>query len=130
VRPRPAVLGLAAILLLAGCGGGETFSAGDLVSQLNDHGAGLALGEQLPSTREGIELYGLRFSNQVAGDAEASGGSLTITADSDAGAAEYQRCQSAGSLICFRADNAVITFEGELPAADRSRLAAALRSLD
>jgi hypothetical protein len=127
---RGAALGsAAAIAILAGCGGDDTFSADELVGELNDNGAGLELDDQLPSSRQGIELYGLRFADQGSGEAEAVGGSLTITPDADAGLEEYGRCQSAGSLICFRADNAVLIFEGELPAGDRARLAAALEAL-
>jgi hypothetical protein len=120
---------------MVACGDDQTYTADGLVSELNDHGAGLEMGEALPSNREGIDLRGLRFATDPsaalkAGGAEEGGsGSLTITPDADAGLAEYQRCESAGALVCFRADNAVLIFEDELAAADRARLASALQAI-
>jgi hypothetical protein len=120
---------------IAACGDDTTYTADELVSGLNDHGAELELGETLPSNREGIDLRGLRFAAdpsaalKAGGEAEGGSGSLTITPDADAGLAEYQRCESAGALVCFRADNAVLIFEDELGAADRARLASALQAI-
>jgi hypothetical protein len=50
------------------------------------------------------------------------GGTLAITADADAGLAEYERCENAVTLLCFRAANAVLFFESSLDPADRARL--------
>ena len=52
-----------------------------------------------------------------------------MTADSNAALAEYRRCEAAVSLICFRAANAVLIFEGALAPADVARVEAALRAL-
>jgi hypothetical protein len=125
---------LATAACLAACGE-QGFTADELVGELNDHGAGLELGEALPSTRDGIELHALRFATDPAaalnaeGEAEGGSGSITITSDADAGLAEYQRCEGAGALVCFRAANAVLIFEDEVPADDRARLATALRAV-
>jgi hypothetical protein len=90
----------ALILSFGACGDDQTYTARRLVSELNDHGAALELGEELLSSRDGIEPHALR-------SAEGASGSVTITPDRDAGRAEYERCRSAGPLVCFHAENAV-----------------------
>jgi hypothetical protein len=93
------------------------------------------LGEPLDIEREGAEAHEVSFEEAGAVHAdEASehghgGGTLTITADPDAGLAEYQRCESAATLLCFRAANAVLFFESSLDPADRVRLEQALRQM-
>jgi hypothetical protein len=118
VSRRAAVLAWAAALALASCGDDEP-TAEELVAELNDHGAGLELGVPLRSEREGYEIRAL-------GVGDVSGGSITITPGTDAGAAEFERCRSAGLLVCFRAGNAVLIFEDELTARDRARIESAL----
>ena len=124
-----------AVTALAGCGGGErTFSAEELVEEANASGAELVLGEPLSSTREGAEVRELSFEEHAEPDAgEAAhahgGGTLAIMGDAEAGLAEYERCESAATLLCFRASNAVLLFEGELEPAQRAGLERALRAL-
>jgi hypothetical protein len=101
--------------------GDQNFTADELIGELNDHGARLELGEPLFSARDGIEPFALR-------SAESASGSVTITPDRDAGLAEYERCRSAGALVCFRADNAALIFE-ELAPDERARLASALEAI-
>jgi hypothetical protein len=117
---RIAVVALASVALAA-CGD-SGFDAEELVADLNDHGTDLELGEPLRSEREGYDVRAL-----AAG--EASGGSLTITPDADAGLDEYRRCESSVDLICFRVANAVLIFEHELARADQARIADALRAV-
>jgi hypothetical protein len=130
-----AVTALAITASLAACGDDQTYTADELVSQLNDHGAGLELGEDLPFSREGLEVHALRFAADpsaplpAGGEEEGGSGSLTITEDADAGLAEFQRCEGAGAFVCFRADNAVLIFEDELGSGQRSRLASALSAI-
>jgi hypothetical protein len=124
----------AALALWVTACGDQNYTADGLVSELNDHGAELELGESLTSSREGIDVYALRFATDSSaalngGEEEGGSGSLTITPDADAGVAEYQRCESAGALVCFRADNAVLIFEDELGPGDRERLESALEAL-
>jgi hypothetical protein len=123
-----------AVLFWAAACGDQDYTADELVTDLNDHGAALELGEALPSARDGIDVYALRFPTDPSaalkgGDEEGGGGSLTITPDADAGLAEYQRCESAGTLVCFRADNGVLMFEDKLGAEERDRLASALEAI-
>jgi hypothetical protein len=130
-----AVIALAVTGGLAACGDDQTYAAEELVSALNDHGAGLELGEDLPFSREGLDVRALRFAGEpsapvpAGGEEEGGSGSLTITEDADAGLAEFQRCEQAGAFVCFRADNAVLIFEDELAPADRARPASALDAI-
>lgn len=123
-------------LALAGCGDGErTFSAQELVEQANANGAGLELGDALETSREVAEVREVTFveagephDDEIA-QHEHGGGTLTITTDAEAGLAEYERCESAATLLCFRASNAVLFFEASLDPADRTRLEDALRAM-
>jgi hypothetical protein len=121
------LLACVATFALAACGD-DTFTAADLVAELNEHGAALELGEALPTSREGIEIYSLEFAQHELGE-HGGHGSLTITPDDESGLAEYERCR-AGGLVCFRAANAVLLFEDEVEPADRARLEAALGALE
>lgn len=58
-----------------------------------------------------------------------AGGTLTITPDASAGIAEYERCEQAVSLICYRAENAVLFFEDVLSAEEQERISAALHGI-
>ena len=93
---------LAIALALGGCGGERTFEADELVDELNDDGAGLELGATLSSSQE-LELFAVSF----AGDA----GTLAIAEDADAAVAEYERCEDAATLTCYRVANAALYFE-------------------
>jgi hypothetical protein len=118
---RAAALACAAVLALAGCGGDE-LDAPEWVAALNEHGAGLELGEALRSERDGYEIRALAVGDVM-------GGSLTITPDAGSGLEEYERCRSTGLLVCFRADSAVLIFEDELSPRDRERIESALRAV-
>ena len=108
---------------IAGCGD-DKLSADDLVTELNENGASLELGEPLRTDREGYEINAVRIAPDGAS------GSITITPDADAGLDEYERCRSAGLFVCFRADNAVLIFEeSELPGDQRARIESALGAL-
>jgi hypothetical protein len=131
----PLLVALAA-LALAGCGDGErTFSAGELVEEVNANGAGLELGDTLETAREGAETREVTFGDAAEphddeiAQHEHGGGTLTITTDAEAGLAEYERCESAATLLCFRASNAVLFFEASLDPADRGQLEDALRAM-
>ena len=132
-RAAPALLG--ALALASGCGSEQTFSAEEFVEEANAHGAGLSLGAPLQTAREeGFELRTVELAQDEAeagaGAAhEHAGGTLTITPDPSAGAAEFERCERAASLICFRAANAVLLFEDALEPQEQVRIAAALRTM-
>jgi hypothetical protein len=125
---RVAALACAAALALAGCGDDE-LDAAERVAALNEQGAGLALGEQLRSERDGIEIYALELEHpgEVLGEHGAHG-SITITPDDETAVDEYERCQAAGALVCFRTANAVLIFEDELEPQDLARIESAIRA--
>jgi hypothetical protein len=56
-------------------------------------------------------------------------GSLTITEGDDEAVAEYERCESAASLVCFRAANAVLILEDTVPNQDLARIEAAISAM-
>jgi hypothetical protein len=135
------------LVALAGCGSGErTFDAQDFAAELSDRGVTLELGEPLQSESETVDaVYGVDIADgeasngAQAGDgsggggkgeeAHPPGGSLTITSDSDAAVAEYQRCEAAVSLLCYRAANALLVFDDALPPEDQARVERAIRAL-
>lgn len=123
------VLGAVSLMALGGCGE-RTFSAQEFISEANAQGASLALGEPLDTTRDGTEIYAVGIAPPGAGPAQASGaGSVTITEDSDAGLAEYERCESTGALLCYRASNVALLLEDEFSPAQLKKIEAAFRAL-
>lgn len=129
----PALFG--ALVLAAGCGSEPTFSAESFVEEANARGAELSLGTPLETARDdGTELRTVELAEEGAGAqseaAHAHGaGTLTIMPDPSAAAAEFDRCQQAASLICFRAANAVLFFEDALEPEEQARIATALRRM-
>lgn len=124
-------LAVGLVLPVAGCGSGERdFDAAGVVEELNQAGAGLELGEALPSTDD-VEVTTLGFTEAGAGEIghEHGAGAVVILDDAEAARAEFARCESAISFICFRAANAVLRFS-EISAAEQERIATALRSLE
>lgn len=106
------VIASGALASLAGCGGEHRFEAQEFVDAANDEGAGLVLGEPLSTNDPDREVYALDLSAQTAsGTPVEGGGSLVITEDAEAGIAEHGRCESAVSLICYRAANAVVELQ-------------------
>jgi hypothetical protein len=126
---------------LAACGDETTFTADELVAEVNARGAQVRLGERLTTSQEDVELYALRLAGAGAapgvpsGNASSApvdvhgGGTLTITENDDAALAEYDRCESAVSLVCYRAANAVLIFEGAVPNQDLARIEAAVQAM-
>jgi hypothetical protein len=130
-RLRPLALALAIAAAVGwGCGSGNQFTAEELVAEVNRHGGELALGEPLDASGEGPEIHSLTFTGAAPTPEDAhAGGSLVITEDDDDALAEYRRCEGSASLICFRAANAVMIFEGAVQPADLARLAEALQAM-
>jgi hypothetical protein len=132
-------IALAALVLAAagGCGGDErTFTAPEFVAEANRNGAPLELGAPLTVAGDD-EVYGLAVMERRAGDRETAeeggehgGGSLRITEDAASAQDEHARCESAASLICYRAANVVLILEPGVPARDLARVAAAIRAME
>jgi len=118
--------GLAALLLATvatfqGCGGEVTFDADGFVEALNAEGVEIELGGALVNDQEGVEVREVSF-NRVSG-------TLVVTASEETGTAEYERCETAVTLLCYRAQNVVLMFEDEIDPAKRTRLESAFRAL-
>jgi hypothetical protein len=114
---RPAVIAILLALLVAACGGERTFEPDEFVEAANEEGAGLVLDEQLTSIEEGVDVYALSFEDEAAapaaGDDEhghGAGGSMIVTDDAESATAEFERCETAVSLTCYRAANVVLYF--------------------
>lgn len=122
--------------VLLGCGQDGAFTAQEFVAEANRHGAGLILEGELDSTREDTELHSVELEDPEPGTGARgleelghAGGTLTITENEEAGAAEYERCEAAASLLCYRAGNAVLFFEDALQPDELARIASAFRAL-
>ena len=128
---------LALVLLLAlvaaGCGGERSFEAAEFVDEANREGAALVLGEPLTSLEEGADVYVVSFEKAPAPEVSAgrahSGGSLVVTEDAEAATGEFQRCEGAVTLTCYRAANVVLYFDAEPTDEHVGRVDAAIRAL-
>lgn len=137
-RPAGLLPVLATVLAVVGCGPGErTFEAQEFVEEANANGAGLELGEPLISTEADVSVYSLHISELPTGEGglpagggheEIASGALTLLPDAEAGREEYERCETAVSLICYRAANVSLSFEGLTPE-QRARLDAAITAM-
>jgi hypothetical protein len=127
--------------LLAACGGDEEaldrqqFDAEEFVEAINEEGAEVELGDELESQQEGTQVFAFEFEDHAGEHREdgddhghGSGGSIVVTSDDEAGVAEYQRCESAVTLLCYRVSNVVMFFEDEAPDEDIARIGAAITS--
>ena len=131
-----AAIGLAAV----GCGGGErTFTAPEFVAEANRKGAALELGAPLTVAAGDDEVYGIAIASgdgeghereQPGAAEEHGGGSLRVSEDAAAAQDEHARCESAASLICYRAANVVLIFEPGTSARDLARIEAAIRGME
>lgn len=132
MRRRAASAAILLLALAAGCGAGErTFTPEEFVEAINSEGAGIALGSSLTTTETGVDVRTLAFTELSASDGGDThgGGTLVAVADVDTAREEFARCSQAPSLICFRAANVVLRFEGLQPA-DEARLASALEAME
>lgn len=138
LRRGPTALALCVALSATACGSGErTYEADEFVEAANAEGAALSLGDSLTSDDGGNDVRALTLSEDQdppdrsppPGDQHAhGGGSLTVTESAAEAREEYQRCEGAVSLLCYRAANVVAIFEGLTPA-ERRRLDSAFSAL-
>jgi hypothetical protein len=117
VRP---LLPLLIAIAVTSCGGERTFDAHELVDELNDEGARVKLGATLSSSQD-LDLFAVSFAGEA--------GTLAIAEEADAAESEYDRCEDAATLTCYRVANAALYFE--LPPDDPKLAAvdAAIRAL-
>lgn len=137
-RRAGALLAVAVALVAAGCGSDEeerVLTAREFVAEMNRNGAALKLGRVLTENPEGIDVIAVEIARTAptptgegtqpprSGDA-----TLLVLADAEAARAEYDRCQGAPSLSCYRAANVVLRIE-DLQPTDRALLTAAISAL-
>lgn len=116
---------------LAGCGGDDTVGAESLVDALNEAGANLVLGEPIEPAEGQVELRTLQLGGPEGaseGTDDHGAGAIVVMPDETAATAEFARCDSAISFICFRAANAVLRFSAITPD-EQEQLSDALRVL-
>ena len=128
----------AAAIALAGAGCGTPYDdAESFVEAANAEGAGFELGPSLSTNDAGHEVYALQLAGgpglgaeaDEEGQAHLGGGSLTVTSGEDDAIAEYEECESAVSLLCYRAGNVALILEDEIRPAQRERVDAAITAL-
>ena len=118
-----------AIVLLAGCGGGDrVFEPEELVTELNGAGAEIKLGPVLTTNPNGVDVISV-FVADPAGQGDLGAGTMVLLEDSDAARDEFARCEAAPTLVCFRAANGVLRFEELLPQG-QAQVEAALRGIE
>lgn len=129
------IAAVAAVLALAGCGAAYD-DARSFVDAANAEGAGLELGPSLPSSNPENRIYALEIEGAAdanearePGQAHLGGGSMTVTPGEDEARAEYEECESAASLLCYRAGNVALILEGEVGPEERARIDAAIAAL-
>jgi hypothetical protein len=127
-------------LVASACTEEPRLSAEEFVTDVNEQGVALTLGEPLHTEDENKELYAIELepieAGQTAGgerepgrkaDHEHAGGSLAVH-DDNAGAEEgLSACQASADLLCYRAANIVIVLEGG--GLEGQRLGAAMQKL-
>jgi len=133
-----ALAAAAVTLLAAGCGDGEeerTMSARDFVSEMNQAGAALKLGPVLTQNADGLDITEVtikRTAPTPTGEgqdlAPSGDATLIVLADAEEAKGEYDRCQGAPSLSCYRAANVVLRVE-DLQPTDRALLTSAISQL-
>jgi hypothetical protein len=130
----PALAATAAVVL-SGCGAAYD-DAQSFVEAANAEGAGFELGPTLSSTNPDLEIYALEVEGAAhaaeareEGQAHLGGGSLTVTPSDDDAKLEYDECENAVSLICYRAGNVALALEGEIEPEEKERVDAAISAL-
>ena len=126
-------------VIATGCGGSDGFDAEGFIARANEAGANLVLGEELLGTDSDVEVYEVELAESAAPDAAKAGqaspshahggGSLYVTESDEAGVAEYERCESAATLLCFRASNVVLILNDAIPETEIAAVEEAFLSL-
>jgi hypothetical protein len=117
----------------AGCGERE-FTAQEFVDSANEQGAELALGDQITTTESDEPVIRISFAPPPGTDpnpqlqAGDGSGTMIVASDAESAGAEFDHCETAADLTCFRAANVVLRFEG-MAAADRARVSGAVSAL-
>ena len=119
-----------ALTAIAGCGGERTFEPDEFVAEINTHGAELVLGPVLMTRDDGVDVHVLESSTEGETQLSGESGAATMLVLGDSGAAEdeFERCETAPVLTCFRVANVVLRFE-EMDPAERARIVGAVEPM-
>jgi len=116
-RASAALVALGLCLVGFACGEDEReFTASELISELADRGAPLDLEGTLHNDQEGVVVYELSLSDPRSGaHSEESGASLILAESEEIAISEFERCDSAVRLVCFRVANGVVYLSNHDP---------------
>ena len=107
----------------AGCGSEERrFDSEGLAELITKAGVPIEVGEELRSSDASIEVRVIALEPD-------GGGSMLVADDEGRARNEFARCESASSLVCFRAGNVVLRFD-QLSADQRERVGEALKTIE
>jgi hypothetical protein len=132
------LVALSAAGALAGCGGGgQSLTASEFVSRINDEGVTMRLGRQLPTSGDADQLYAVRLPPlpgeppPPAGSEGGPGatGTLYVYGDSGAAGDQLRGCRASGGLVCFQASNIVVVLDEEAAGLEARRLGVAIRRM-
>ena len=128
--PRALIAAALTATAISGCGGERTFEPEEFVDEIDENGGELVLGEVLTTREDGVDIHVLRSSAEEDTQLSGQSGSATMLVLGDAGDAEdeFERCESAPVLTCFRVANVVLRFE-DMDAADRARIVGAVEAM-
>jgi hypothetical protein len=132
-----AALCTVAAAVVAGCGAERTFTASEFVQQVNEQGVTMRLGAQRPAGGGAERLYAVKLPplpgepQPPPGSESGPGASGSLYVFGDPGGAEHQfeACQDATGLVCFRASNIVVVLDEESGQLEPRRLAIAIQRL-
>jgi hypothetical protein len=123
---------VACALVAAGCGGDEQeFTVEGVVTELNEEGAALAVGERLAGSEGGTEVRALVLRGQRGtgisqaappGFSVEAAGAVVATEDEAAALRRYRQCSVAPALICYRIANAVLYHDVDTSPAQQRRI--------
>lgn len=118
---------------IGGCGE-RTFGEEEFIEEANNVGAGLTLGLILSENEQGvpvraIELIPAGASRPLQPGEDAGGGTMLVLEGSEEAREEFERCEQAVTLTCYRAANVVLRFD-EIDPAQRQRVSAAVAALE
>jgi hypothetical protein len=115
----PAAIALA--LAVSSCSNERTLGVDEFVTDVNEQGVELTLGERLSASDEDKEIYAIELE-PLEGEAappEEGGhghahtaGSLYVYDDNAGAEDELEACRVAADLVCYRAANVVAILEG------------------
>jgi hypothetical protein len=134
-KPLLAAVACAIAIVASGCGAAYD-DAQSFVDAANDEGAGFELGPTLETTNPDLQIYALEVEGAAhaaeareEGQAHLGGGSLTVTPSDDDATLEYDECENAVSLICYRAGNVAVALESEIGPEEKARVDQAISAL-